>query len=135
MSAINYPETLARLRAECDECATGTSRPEHVGQLSWHEWGHRMDGAPTESRCTCGVELRNGVRFWHCAGCHETFAGEKPFIRHRRGSGGARECRDLRDGGPSRHWSDAQGVWHYGPRRDFPDAPSASPRSVELAAA
>lgn len=113
-----YRQTLARLRAECAECADGTSRPEHVGQLSWHEWGHRLDGAPDTAHphCTCGTELRNSPRIWHCGGCHETFAGEKPFMRHRRGDGSARYCLNLRNGGPSRHWSDTQGLWHYGPR-------------------
>ena len=130
MSAYNYPQTLARLRAECEECAKGSSRPEHVGLLSWHEWGHCLDGAPTESRCTCGTKLGSSPRFWHCGACHETFAGEKPFTRHRRGPGDARECTDLRDGGPSQHWSDAQGVWHYGSRREVLGASGASGATV-----
>lgn len=131
----SYPATLTRLRAQCDECATGTGRPEHVGQLSWHQWGHRLDGAPTEPRCTCGTELRNGTRFWHCGGCHETFAGEKPFMRHRRGPGDTRECAALRDGGPSRYWSDAQGVWHHGLRRDVRRASGTCGDSLHAIAA
>lgn len=135
MSAINYPETLARLRAECDECAYGSSRPEHIGQLSWHEWGHDMNGAPTESRCTCGTGLRNTPMFWHCAGCHETFHGEDAFMRHRRGPGNARYCLEPQNSGRARDWWAEQGVWHYGHRRDFSGAPISAPPSVEPIAA
>jgi len=120
VSEYNYPEKLAHLRAECEKCAAGAGRPEHVSVLSWHEWGHRLSGAPDTAHpiCSCGTELRTGKRFWHCAGCHETFAGEKPFTRHRRGPGDVRECADLQDGGLSQHWSDERGVWHYGSRRE-----------------
>lgn len=128
MSSYSYPGTVARLRAECEKCAAGVGRPEHVSALSWHQWGHRSEGAPDFEHpvCKCGVELKSSPRFWHCGGCHETFAGEKPFTRHRRGPGDARECADLRNDGPSRHWSDERGVWHYGPRREVSEAPRTS---------
>lgn len=128
MSAYSYPETVAHLRAECEECAADTDRPEHVSLLSWHEWGHCYEGAPDTSHphCRCGTELKSSPRSWHCGGCHETFAGEKPFMRHRRGPGDARECADLRNDGPSQHWSDERGVWHYGPRREVSEAPRTS---------
>ncbi|WP_425426202.1 hypothetical protein [Brachybacterium massiliense] len=130
-----YREALSRLRAECEECAEGTSRPEHVGQLSWHEWGHLLDGAPTESRCTCGTKLRSGPRLWHCGGCHETFSGEDAFMRHRRGPGDARYCLEPRSTGRERDWWTAQGVWHYGPRRDVRGPSEASTPTVVPVAA
>lgn len=132
MSAYNYPETLARLRAECEKCAAGAGRPEHVSPLSWHEWGHRSEGALDVEHpvCVCGTELRNGARFWHCGGCHKTFAGEKPFVRHRRGPGRARECAGLQNGGPSQYWSDERGVWHHGPRREVPGPPGTSGATI-----
>lgn len=124
MSAYSYPETVARLRTECEECAADAGRPEHVSLLSWHEWGHCYEGAPDTDHphCRCGTELKNGTRFWHCGGCHETFAGEDAFIRHRRGPGADRFCLDPRNTGRARYWSDERGVWHYGPRREFPTA-------------
>ncbi|WP_446680630.1 FDXHR family putative zinc-binding protein [Brachybacterium hainanense] len=123
-----YPQKLSRLRSTCSECAEGTERPEHVSVASWHEWGHCSEGAPDtrHPRCTCGVELKNGPRFWHCAGCHETFAGEGPFTRHRRGSGSDRFCLDLRDTVPIGYWSDENNVWHLGDRRGEFSAPGAN---------
>lgn len=126
----------AHLRATCKLCAADDGRPDHVALTSWHEWGHSWEGAPPvgPGHCRCGTELRNGPRFWHCSGCHETFAGEKPFARHRKGPGHARHCEDVLNAGPSPYWEDEHGVWHYGHRDERRTAPSASGARVPLAA-
>lgn len=131
-----YQRTLAHLRATCTECVEGTARPEYVSVLSWHQWGHSLDGAPPSGPgpCACGTALGNGPRFWHCGGCHETFAGERPFTRHRRGSNGDRRCLDVLRAAPSPYWEDAHGVWHYGPRDNRHAAPGTSGRTLEVTA-
>lgn len=127
----SYQRTLAQLRAECAECADGSSRPDWVGHLSWHEWGHCPEGAPDDTpRCRCRTELKSTQSFWHCGGCHETFHGEDAFTRHRRGRGEARYCHEPRSAGRVRDWWTAKGVWHYGSRRDFLGATRVTPPGV-----
>ncbi|WP_440132483.1 FDXHR family putative zinc-binding protein [Brachybacterium paraconglomeratum] len=132
-----YQLIVARLRAECVICAEDADRPEHVSLRSWHNWGRSYAGAPDTDHphCGCGTELRNGTRFWHCGGCHETFAGEDAFTRHRRGPGDARYCLEPQNTGRARDWRRLGGVWHYGSRREVPGAPELTPPSAEPVAA
>ncbi|UQN29584.1 hypothetical protein [Brachybacterium kimchii] len=135
-----YQLEASRIRSDCPVCMIDErkrprdrDRPEYVSLKSWHTWGHEYAGAPDSAHpyCPCGTELNSGPRFWHCGGCHETFAGEKPFTLHRKGRGGERYCLDMLNDCPSKHWEDARGVWHYGPQ----DARHGSPESTRAVAA
>ncbi len=42
--------------------------------------------------CECSAPWPRPSQICRCAGCHETFAGVKPFDAHRRGRGIDRRC-------------------------------------------